>query len=282
VGSLLYLNAHSTMVGAQIGMTGQAQLTGDYPTQAQLTITGFDVGKPIELFSPDTIRATSAIDGTVTISGPLKTPVKMSGAAVFNNVHLNAEGIDLKAAEPLRVSLSDGVATLEQLHITGQDTDLHASGTAQVFGVTDPRGGRLSLRTTGSISTAIAHTFDPDILASGKVEFAVAARGHVKQPALTGEVQFEHVNAALDGVPNGLTDMNGTLAFNEDRLQVQNLSATTGGGKVAIGGFLTYRNGLYADQHDGGRRSCASLRSQRDREHQPQAARWSAEYAAQR
>jgi translocation and assembly module TamB len=247
VGSLLYLNAHSTMVGAQIGMTGQAQLTGDYATQAQLTITGFDVGKPIELFSPDTIRATSAIDGTVTISGPLKTPVKMSGAAVFNNVHLNAEGIELKAAEPLRVSLSGGVATLEQLHITGQNTDLHASGTAQVFGVTDPKGGRLALRATGSISTAIAHTFDPDILASGKVEFAVAARGHVKQPALTGTVQFEHVNAAFDGVPNGLTDMNGTLAFNEDRLQVQNLSATTGGGKVAIGGFLTYRNGLYAD-----------------------------------
>jgi translocation and assembly module TamB len=246
-GSLLYLNARSTLVGAQIGMTGQTQLTGDYPTQAQLTITGFDVGRPIELFSPAAIRATSAIDGTVTISGPLKTPVKMSGAAVFNNVHFNAEGIELKAAEPLRVSLSDGVATLEQLHITGQDTDLHASGTAQVFGVTDPKGGKLALRTTGSISTAIAHTFDPDILASGKVEFAVAAHGQVKQPALTGKVQFEHVNAAFDGVPNGLTDMNGTLVFNEDRLQVQSLSATTGGGKVAIGGFLTYRGGLYAD-----------------------------------
>jgi translocation and assembly module TamB len=247
VGSLLYLNAQSTMVGAQLGLTGQAQLTGDYPARAQLTIAGFDVGKPIELFSPDTIRATSSIDGTVAISGPLKTPVKMSGAAVFNNVHFSAEGIELKAAEPLRVSLRDGVATLEQLHITGQDTDLHASGTAQVFGVTDPKGGKLALSTTGSISTALAHTFDPDILASGKVEFAVAAHGQTKQPALTGKVQFEHVNAAFDGVPNGLTDMNGTLVFNEDRLHVQNLSATTGGGKVAIDGFLTYRNGLYAD-----------------------------------
>jgi len=41
--------------------------------------------------------------------------------------------------------------------------------------------------------------------------------------------------------------MNGTLVFNEDRLEVQSLSATTGGGQLKIGGFLTYRNGVYAD-----------------------------------
>ncbi len=163
-------------------MTGQTQLTGDYPAQAKLTIAGFDVGKPLALFAPDTIHASSSIDGVVTLNGPLKTPVKLSGDAAFNNFHVNAEGIELKAAEPLRVSLSNGIAKLEQLHITGQDTDLQAGGTAQVFGVTDPKGGRLALRTTGSISTALAHTFDPDILASGKVDFAVAAGGQC-QPA---------------------------------------------------------------------------------------------------
>jgi translocation and assembly module TamB len=52
---------------------------------------------------------------------------------------------------------------------------------------------------------------------------------------------------AWTSIPNGLTDMNGSLAFNEDRLQVQSLTATTGGGKVSIGGFFTYRNGLFAD-----------------------------------
>ena len=41
--------------------------------------------------------------------------------------------------------------------------------------------------------------------------------------------------------------MNGTLVFNEDRLQVQTLTATTGGGQLKIGGSIRYRNGLYAD-----------------------------------
>ncbi|MEI9981505.1 MAG: hypothetical protein WDN23_21440 [Edaphobacter sp.] len=49
-------------------------------------------------------------------------------------------------------------------------------------------------------------------------------------PSLTGKVQFDKVNVALDGIPNGLSNMNGTLVFNDDRLQVQSLTATTGGG----------------------------------------------------
>ena len=76
----------------------------------------------------------------------------------------------------------------------------------------------------------LLRTFDPDILSSGKVEFTVAAGGQVMKPALTGKVQFDNVNVAIDGVPNGLSNMNGTLVFNEDRLHVQSLTATTGGG----------------------------------------------------
>src|SRR5665213_3390472 len=139
------------------------------------------------------------------------------------------------------------MATVEQLHITGQDTDLRMSGTAQLFGVTDPKGGALNMKGNGSVSMALLHNFRPDLNSSGKVEFTVAAGGQVKKPALTGKVQFDNVNVAMDGIPNGLNNMNGTLVFNEDRLQVQSLTATTGGGQLKIGGYLRYSNGMYAD-----------------------------------
>jgi translocation and assembly module TamB len=129
----------------------------------------------------------------------------------------------------------------------GQDTDAHVSGTVQAFGATDPNGGKLDLKANGNISVAIAHTFDPDILSSGKVEFTIAAGGQMKKPSLTGKITFDNVNAAMDGIPNGLSALNGTLVFNQDRLQVENLTATTGGGQLKIGGFLTYKNGIYAN-----------------------------------
>ena len=246
-GKQMYLTAHSTLVGAKIQANGQTQLTGDYDTQAKLTFTGLDIGKPLDLFSPGSVKASSSINGEVNVNGPLKTPIKLKGDAALNNFDVKLQGLEFQAKQPIRVSLNNGVATLEQLHISGTDTDLHASGTAQMFGVSDPKGGALALHATGSVSPAIAHVLDSEVQASGKVSFDVAAAGKVKDPQLTGKVQFEHVNASMESIPNGITDMNGTLAFNEDRLQIQSLVATTGGGKLSIGGFFTYKNGLFAD-----------------------------------
>lgn len=246
-GQTMYLTANSTMVGAKFDATGQVQLTGDYETQAKLTLTGFDIGKPLAMFGSSALKAQSAINGVVTVNGPLKTPKALSGTAEFNPVDVKLQGIELKAVEPLKASLRNGTATLDQIHITGQDTNLQFSGTAQLFGATDPKGGKLNVKGSGSISMALLHTFRPDLITSGKVEFTVAAGGQVKNPALTGKVQFDDVNVAMDGIPNGLNKMNGTLVFNEDRLQVQNLTATTGGGQLKIGGYIRYRNGLFAD-----------------------------------
>jgi translocation and assembly module TamB len=246
-GKTMYLTANSTLVGAKFDAAGQMQLTGDYAMQAKLTVAGLDVGKPLAMFGPANVKAQSLIDGVATMSGPLKTPKALSGEAAFSQVDVKLQGIELKAAEPLRVGLRDGLATLEQVHITGQDTDMRASGTAQVFGVTDPKGGKLDLKGSGGVSMTLLHTFDPDIIATGKVEFTVAAGGRVANPTVTGKVQFDNVNVAMDGVPNGLSNMNGTLVFNDDRLQVDSLTAKTGGGVLKIGGYIRYKNGLYAD-----------------------------------
>ena len=246
-GKVIYLTANSTLLGAKLNLTGQTQLTGDYETQAKLTLAELDVNKPLAMFGPGDVKAQSSISGVATVNGPLKTPKALSGTAEFNDVDVKLQGVELKTAEPLRVSLRNGIATLEQVHITGQDTDMRAGGTAQLFGATDPKGGKLDVKASGSVSMTLLHTFDPSLITSGKVEFTVAAGGQVNNPALTGKVQFDRVNIAMDGIPNGLSDMNGTLVFNQDRLQVENLTAKTGGGDLKLGGSIRYRNGIYAD-----------------------------------
>jgi translocation and assembly module TamB len=246
-GSVMNYTAQSTLVGAKIDASGQTELTGDYKTNAKLTFSGLNAGTVVALVSPGSVQAQSSIGGVLTVSGPLKTPTALSGTAEINDFDVKLQGVELKSAEPLKASLRNGLVTLDHVHITGQDTDLQASGTVQAFGTNDPNGGKLNLKANGSVSVALAHTFDPDILSSGKVQFTIAAGGELKKPALTGKVQFVNVNAAMDGVPNGLSAMNGTLVFNEDRLQVETLTATTGGGQIKIGGFLTYKNGIYAN-----------------------------------
>ncbi len=247
-GKTAYLTLNSTLAGAELAANATTQLVGDYDTQAKLTLRGLDIAKPMALLaSSPGLKASSRIDGVITVSGPLKTPAALAGTAELNPLEATLQGITLKSEGPLRASLRNGTATLEPLHVTGQDTDLRADGSAVVLGVTDAKGGKLDVHATGSINTAIAHTFDPDVIAKGKVEFKIAAGGRVKDPELTGTVDFEHVDAALDGVSNGLTNLNGQLMFNENRLEAKSLTATTGGGQLTFGGFVMYKGGVYAD-----------------------------------
>jgi translocation and assembly module TamB len=253
-GTTVYFMVNSTVVGAKLDGSGQAGLTGDYPMQAKVTLAGLDIGKPMAMFGTGGVKAKSLIDGTATVSGPLKRPKELSGEAQFSQVDVRfsesdvkVQGIELKESEPIRIGLRDGVARLEQVHITGQDTDMRASGTAQLFGSTDPKGGKLDMQATGSVSMALLHTFDTDIISSGKVEFAVAAGGQVSDPDVTGKVQFDKVNIAMDGVPNGLSNLNGTLVLGDGRLKVESLTATTGGGALKIGGSIRYTKGVYVD-----------------------------------
>lgn len=245
--STLLFTANSNLIGTKLNLQGQTELAGDYQTQAKLLMAEFDINRLLAILGQTDIKTQSSISGLATISGPLKTPKALRGDVELDNVNLKLQGVELKAAEPLRVSLREGLATLEQVHITGQDTDMRLSGTAQLFGVTDPKGGKIDIKGSGGVSVALLHTFDPDVLASGRVQFTVAAGGLLKNPVLSGKVQLEHVNLALDGVPNGLSDLNGTLVFTEDRLQVQSLTGKTGGGELKFGGSLRFRNGLYAD-----------------------------------
>ncbi len=255
-GSLVRYTLRSNLIGMQVNADGQTQLTGDCQTQAKLSLAGLTAQKVMSFLQPGTPppATSSEIAGTVTVSGPAKTPAALSGQANFNAFSVTSQGLTFQTAGPLLVGLQRGLLTLDAVHITGPDTDLRASGSAQVFGANDPATGQpsmgagaLKVTAEGSINMAIAHTLDPDLITSGKVTFAVGAGGVISDPALTGKVQFENVNAAMDGIPNGLSNMNGTLVFNQNRLVVQTLTAQTGGGQLSLGGFLTYRNGLYAD-----------------------------------
>ncbi len=246
-GSTVFYDLHSQLVGAQIAANGQTILTGDYQTQAKLTLSGIDVAKAVALFSPGSTDATSAIDGTVTLSGPVAKPQLLTANADFSNFAVTAQGITLKQTEPIRIGLRNGVVSVDSLHIQGPDTELQGHGTAVVFGDANPEGGILNLHTTGNINLAIAHLVDPQLITSGKITFDAGIAGRLKNPSLVGRVNFDNANLAIDGIPNGLSNLTGAMVFNQNRLEVDNIAGTSGGGKITLKGYIGYQKGLFAD-----------------------------------
>ncbi len=246
-GSTVFYNLQSALVGAQVAATGQTSLQGQYQTAAKLSLTNVDVAKAVALFSPGATDATSNISANITVNGPAADPKQLAGTAEFSNFSVSVQGVTLKQAEPIRVALHNGVATVNSLHIEGPDTTFTANGTAVLFGDNNPLGGELDLHANGGVNLAIVHTFSPQLITSGKVSFDVGAAGRLKQPELVGRVRFDNANLAIDGIPNGLSNLNGTMVFNENRLQVENITGTSGGGKITLSGYVGYQKGLFSD-----------------------------------
>ena len=94
--------------------------------------------------APGSIKVQSSLNGSARVSGPLKTPAKLSGTAEVNNFDVKLQGLELKSAGPLRASLSNGLVTLDQLHITGAGHG--PAGERNGAGV---RGDRSERRQTG-------------------------------------------------------------------------------------------------------------------------------------
>src|SRR6201999_1816478 len=113
-----------------------------------------------------------------------------------------------------------------------EDTNLVASGTADLAG-----NGGLNMQAHGAINAKLAQSFSPEITSSGHIDFNLTAQGALKQPDLEGQFNFNNVSLAYQQIPNGLSHLNGSAVFNQDRLELRNIVGTTGGGTITLGGF---------------------------------------------
>jgi translocation and assembly module TamB len=238
----LRYDVQTVLAGAELNLHGQTELHGDYNSTDQLTFTKFDVGALLKLAHVEGLNGQSALAGNVTIAGPLKKLDELHGEARLQELAVTLEGVHLASEGGAHATLEGGRIHLDPMHVTGESTDLRAQGTLALTG-----DKRLDIAANGSINLKLAETLDPDLTASGTTTFQIEAHGTMQNPGLRGRVDVENGMLSLEDLPNGLSQLKGTLEFNQNRLEVRSLTAMTGGGQLSVGGSLTYQHGLYAD-----------------------------------
>ena len=241
-GHTLLLNADATLAQARLQVGGQMQLTADYPLDAKLTFSQLDFAPVLRLLDVSGVEGNSQLQGVIHVSGPAKTPRQLDGTAEIDQFKVTLQGMPLTSKGPIRASLNDGVVKLNQLEIDAEDTNLVAGGTADLLG-----DGGMDMQAHGAINARLAQSFSPEISSAGHIDFHLTAQGALKKPDLEGTFNFNNVSMAYQQIPNGLSHLNGSMVFNQDRLELRNLTGTTGGGTVTFGGFLIYQQGVYGD-----------------------------------
>ncbi len=238
----LVYTATTELQGADLNLEGQTAMKSGYATQARLEFSRFNIGALFRMAHFDAFSADSALAGTVSIDGPLSDLKQLRGDANLRQLAVTIAGVPLQSEGDAHATLAGGTIHLDPLHVTGENTDLRAQGSLSLEGEQ-----QLDLAASGSINLKLAETLDPDLTASGVTTFQLEAHGPLQHPGLQGRVDFQNGALSLEDLPNGLSQLHGTLEFNQNRLEVKSLTAMTGGGLLSLGGYLAYQHGIFAD-----------------------------------
>jgi translocation and assembly module TamB len=234
----LHLTGKSQFAGAELELEGTIHVRDDWPAAISLHFTHLDIDAVLRSYLRGRLSGHSTAAGEVLLRGPLRHARELQVSGNISDFFADVEDVKIRNRGPIRFSTSGQLLRVEQFHLIGEGTDLSASGTVQLAGQR-----MLDLRTQGQLNLKLIESLNPDFTASGMVTMDTAISGTVPSPRLEGRLRIDDGSLAYATLPSMLSDINGTLVFNQDRLRIETLTAHTGGGLVSFGGYATSYNG---------------------------------------
>jgi translocation and assembly module TamB len=184
----------------------------------------------------------SSMQGVINLRGPMKHPRDLSITANIDQLTADVESVRVRNVGPLRFSIVNEVAKVDQFRLAGDETEVSLRGTAQLAGAQ-----QLDLHADGHLNLRLLQTFNPGMVSSGTTKLTLDVAGSFNQPQVQGALDIADGGISFTDLPNGLSHINGRLVFARDRMSIDTLSAHTGGGQLDFRGFITYRSGVYFD-----------------------------------
>jgi translocation and assembly module TamB len=241
-GSTLQITARSTFAKATLTLDGTVEMKGDMASDLRLQFAQFDIDPLLSAELKGRITSHSSLAGRASISGPLRTPRALKGTIQVDAFSVEVEKIPIHSDGPIELTLADEVFSLQRLTLAAQDSNLNLGGTV------DFKGERpLNLYAKGHVNVALLRVIDPEITSYGSTDADVTVRGTMAKPVMNGRVVIAHAGFSLIDLPAALGELNGTLVFNQDRLEVEHLAGRVGGGQINVTGYITYGNTIGFD-----------------------------------
>jgi len=237
-GADMHLVGRSQFNEAELSVDGDIHLREAWPANVTLRFNHLDADSLLRSYLSGRVTGHSAFAGELRLIGPLRHPRELAVTADLSEAYVDLDNIKLHNDGPVRFALSNQVLEIQQLRLQGDGTDLSASGQVHLTG-----DRQLDLRADGRVNLQLIQTLDSNFTTSGTVTVSGTLEGTISQPMAQGQLRITNGAVAYVDLPSSLSDINGTLLFNQNRLQVENLTAHSGGGLVTLGGDVTSYNG---------------------------------------
>jgi translocation and assembly module TamB len=236
-GGDMHLSGRSQFGSGEFALDGDVNLRGDWPSALRVHFSHLDADSVLRAYLQGRLTGHSVTSGDLEVQGPLRQPGNLTVAGSLSELSVNIESVKLNNQGPVSFTVKDREFRLNSFHMVGDDTDFSASGTVQFAGENS-----LNLQAQGHANLKLIETYDSEFTSSGTVTLDMTASGLLSRPVLKGRLEVTNAAIAHLDLPTAFSEINGALTFNQSQVQIETLSAHTGGGLVSCTGTATWYN----------------------------------------
>jgi translocation and assembly module TamB len=236
-GGDLHLIGHSQFARGALDLEGEVKMRAGYPAIITARMDHLDLDALWRTYLGSQLTGHSAVGGTVTMKGSLLDPRQWTLDGDIRDLALDVEYAKLHNQGPVRFTYAQQSLSIEPMHLVGEGTDVTGHGSIDFAGTR-----QLDLTADGQIDLKLLDGLDPDIAATGAMQLNMTVGGSLTEPQPQGTIRVSNGSVNYAGMPSGLSEMNGSLAFTRDHIHIEKLTARTGGGTLDLRGDATTYN----------------------------------------
>ncbi len=216
--------------------TGGAPLSGAQAGFAKLRVSGLTEAALAPWLSTPTL---AGIDGRLSATLDARiTRASLEGVAgtlVVDEADFTLSGVGVRQARPAIFEIAGGVVTARDVELAAGGSPLTLTGTARLV----PADARtLDLRLRGTADLQLLSAFTPTIATDGTGTIDLGIGGTMSDPSFDGKVEVTSVEVAIREPRVVISELNGVIALDGQRVAFQGFTGTANGGRLTLdGGF---------------------------------------------
>ncbi len=248
---ILQIEDGSLRVSKLSGRLGEGRLRAD----AEIPLELFPVDLPFELFRREGPgRGSLSVQGidlhalgvsSETAEGGFSMSVEIEATSLdlsglradarIEELWARIEGREFRQEAPGGIRVEEGVVTVERLRLTGPQMNLRVSGTADL----GPPGA-WDLQVEGALDLSTPAALIDGLQAAGPARVRLDLKGPLADPRFNGSLEIERGQAAVRVPSLRAQDLQVSLTFTPERLEIQRLEGALNGGTIRGSGGVGY------------------------------------------
>lgn len=235
-GNVAQLKLSSAMSEGAIGGGITLGLSDPLPLHGKISIKNMNLDPYVlSALHVQKFEGHATADGDISVNGDLQHQENLVVDGNFTRLVLTYSGVQLENSGPIHLTSTRDSLKIESAALKGTDTNAEVKGSIQFTG-----RRTVSLQLNGSVDLRLLSGYIPDVDMAGHADINASFEGTLDRPRIVGRVKLANVSARSVDFPTGLSNLNGDLVFDANRLFFENLQGEAGGGILTLSGSMNY------------------------------------------